>query len=139
MKCETCPFNDGLNEEATKIQNLGCLPTPHDMVRHYDTTGVAMSCHFDQGHACRGLAEVRPDASQASVWKYEEWYRGIPCNEAVSEAATDWLDKPDKPGKWATKRDGKIETFVSDISAHSLSFLRERETEPGVKWMFIGE
>lgn len=85
MACETCPFNDGLNEAATQAQNWGCLPDKFAMVDKFDTEGIAFSCHSTPHKACRGLTRVRPTAKQAPVLDYEDWYHG--SKPAGQEAA----------------------------------------------------
>ncbi len=73
--CIACPFNDGLNKEATIAQNWGCLPTASDMIKTLDEEGIALSCHDNNRKACRGLASVR-DVSDAKVKPYTDWYHG---------------------------------------------------------------
>jgi hypothetical protein len=70
--CIACPFRDGENEIATQAQNYGCLPTKHEMIETFDSTGVALSCH-DNDKVCKGLASVR-DVSSANVKTHKEWY-----------------------------------------------------------------
>lgn len=74
VPCQYCPFRDGENEEATKYQNLGCLPSSHEMAALFDNSGVAMSCHDNDKIACRGLASVRQVAGR-TVKAYSDWYR----------------------------------------------------------------
>lgn len=76
-KCLCCPFNDGLNEEATQAQNYGCLPTSDDMIRMFDETGVALSCHENNTVGCNGLRQYTGVSKFSTVKSYEEWYRGI--------------------------------------------------------------
>ncbi len=64
--CLACPFNDGWTEEATRVQNLGCLPTSGEMLTHFDKTGKAMTCH-DTDKPCRGLCAERPAAALAET------------------------------------------------------------------------
>ena len=70
--CLCCPFRDGENEEATEYQNLGCLPSSHEMTALFDGRGVAMSCHDNDKIACRGLASVRRVAGKP-VKAYSDW------------------------------------------------------------------
>lgn len=69
--CNACPFND--NEESIIAQNYGCLPTHKDMIDLFDTTNISLSCHDNDGIACRGLSLVR-DTSQTKIKPYSEWY-----------------------------------------------------------------
>lgn len=73
-KCPACPFNDGLNEEATRVQNYGCLPTKFDNLTMFDELGVSISCH-ETGQLCRGLLEERPAAAGQPVMPYSVWYQ----------------------------------------------------------------
>lgn len=75
ITCSACPFRDGETEEATRAQNLGCLPSASDMVKLFDENGVALSCHDNKNLACRGLASIR-DTTNAKVKPYEDWYHG---------------------------------------------------------------
>lgn len=76
MKCVACPFNDGLTEEATVGQNLGCLPTAGQMIDLFDQSGVALSCHKKPKTPCRGLCENRTVPKKVKVKSYEDWYHG---------------------------------------------------------------
>ena len=73
--CESCPFRDGETESATAAQNLGCLPSAHEMIVRFDSEGVALSCHNDDSTPCRGLASVR-SVKGAPVLGYSSWYHG---------------------------------------------------------------
>lgn len=72
MMCNGCPFND--TEEAVSAQNLGCLPTPQDMVNILDRQGIALSCHDREDEPCHGLGRVR-NVQGAEVLAYSKWYR----------------------------------------------------------------
>jgi hypothetical protein len=80
MPCETCPFNDGLNEAATVAQNYGCLPTRHDIIDIKKTTGKNWACHGDETRICGGLAQAAKEAgldiSVGPLIKYSNWYLG---------------------------------------------------------------
>lgn len=74
-KCITCPFNEGITEEADQIQNYGCLPTKFDNINCFDRRGYSISCHeHDRAH-CRGLVEERPKAVKKPVLAYSRWYQ----------------------------------------------------------------
>jgi hypothetical protein len=75
MICECCPFNDGINEEATDSQDLGCLPSKFDMLNLLHNEEIALSCHDRQNIACRGLAKVA-NVRKARVWPYSNWFKG---------------------------------------------------------------
>lgn len=74
--CESCPWNCTSSSEMA--QNLGCLPTPKEMVK-LNSEGKALSCHDDESIVCKGLRcglkklgeEVAPE-----IKKYTDWYRG---------------------------------------------------------------
>jgi hypothetical protein len=72
--CNGCPFNDGTTDEATRAQNYGCLPTAHEMVKHFDEHTRSIGCHGASGRLCRGLLGVRPEAIDKPVKDYEDWY-----------------------------------------------------------------
>jgi hypothetical protein len=73
--CSGCPFNDGLTEEATHVQNLGCLPTKWESIERLEEKGEALSCHLSKTDICEGLREARPElAKDAVVISYDEWY-----------------------------------------------------------------
>jgi hypothetical protein len=72
--CEACPFNDGLTDAASQVQNYGCLPTPGDNIRTFDKTGQSIGCHNGTGH-CLGLLQHRPQAVLCPVLTYEQWYQ----------------------------------------------------------------
>lgn len=74
-KCNDCPFNDGVTEEACQAQNWGCLPTKEEMVRIHEHYGVSLSCHERQYMACIGLSEV-VDTDEDKVCSYSDWYQG---------------------------------------------------------------
>lgn len=59
MKCNGCPFNDGWTEEATKIQDLGCLASKEEIIELKDTNNENWLCHNSKTKICGGLAEVR--------------------------------------------------------------------------------
>lgn len=56
------------------VQNLGCLPTPQEMLAAA-SNGTALSCHDNQRIACRGLCENFPEAKTLPVKQYSDWYR----------------------------------------------------------------
>lgn len=75
MPCNSCPFNDGLTEEATQVQNYGCLPSSHDILDYKDKFNVNWRCHGNDNVVCKGLAAVRDYSSGTDVW-YSDWYAG---------------------------------------------------------------
>lgn len=75
MPCISCPFNDGITQEATEAQNWACLPSASEMISTFDQSGIALSCHHDLLNACRGLAGCR-ETSGAAVLSYHAWYHG---------------------------------------------------------------
>jgi hypothetical protein len=58
-KCNGCPFNDGWTEEATKLQDLGCLPDAKWIIDQKDRNQKNWACHSNKKHDCAGLAELR--------------------------------------------------------------------------------
>lgn len=76
-QCETCPFLDGLNEEATRVQNYGCLPTAADCVQYKRETGHNWACHSDESKICKGLADVCKQLKiplEGKLISYSKWY-----------------------------------------------------------------
>jgi len=53
--CSSCPFNEGMNEDGTMTQNLGCLPSAGDVLQLKRTTGDNWACHTDDSKVCTGL------------------------------------------------------------------------------------
>lgn len=77
MACESCPFAE--TELSLHAQNLGCLPTPQEIMRIYQDNGKNWSCHADETRLCGGFARtcvtygitLDRDAPLAS---YNRWY-----------------------------------------------------------------
>ena len=78
VACLTCPFNDGLNAEATVAQNYGCLPTKWDILEAKDKCDEDWMCHDDETLICGGLAAERQLGSGKQV-RYSEWYHTPPA------------------------------------------------------------
>jgi hypothetical protein len=53
--CKGCPFNDGLTDEASIIQNYGCLPDKFDIVENHEKLNQVWACHAKPHKVCRGL------------------------------------------------------------------------------------
>jgi GNAT superfamily N-acetyltransferase len=92
--CTSCPFNDGLTEEAAQAQNFGCLPTAHDIVVMKRQTGQNWACHDDESKACAGLCHGAKDAgvdlSEGGLIRYSSWYHHGQ-DAAIEEARTGYL------------------------------------------------
>jgi len=73
--CNGCPFNDGLTDEASQLQNYGCLPTAKEMLDHFDQRGSSISCHGNPDRLCRGLSSMRPEAINHPIRDYSDWYQ----------------------------------------------------------------
>lgn len=54
-KCNGCPFNDMITEEASKIQDYGCLPSQFDIKKWQKETGKNWACHSKPAQICAGL------------------------------------------------------------------------------------
>lgn len=55
--CNSCPFN--FNSESSEYaQNLGCLPTPHEIIEHHKATGKNWACHITN-KLCRGMCDYQ--------------------------------------------------------------------------------
>lgn len=55
MACTHCPFE--FSDASEEVQNLGCLPTPHQIVKMKELTGHDWACHSKPTIKCRGLHE----------------------------------------------------------------------------------
>lgn len=53
--CASCPFNEGMNEEGTEAQYVGCLPSGGDILQMKRDTGNNWACHDDDTKVCTGL------------------------------------------------------------------------------------
>lgn len=53
--CSSCPFNEGMNEDGTMTQNLGCLPSAGEVLQLKRETGNNWACHSDDSKVCTGL------------------------------------------------------------------------------------
>jgi len=60
MSCRTCPFNF-FSDEATQVQNYGCLPTHFDIINMKKEYGANWACHNTSQETglkiCNGLIE----------------------------------------------------------------------------------
>jgi len=52
--CETCPFNEPLNEHAAKAQDYGCLPSAGEIMQMKILKNRNWGCH-SHDHVCVGL------------------------------------------------------------------------------------
>lgn len=92
--CTSCPFNDGLTEAASNAQNLGCLPTPFDIIQMKRESGQNWACHDDETKVCAGLChqakEASLDLSEGGLIRYSSWYHAGQ-DEALEEAKSGYL------------------------------------------------
>lgn len=92
--CISCPFNDGLTHAASDAQNLGCLPTPFDIVQMKRESGQNWACHDDETKVCAGLCHRAKDEgldlSQGGLIRYSSWYHAGQ-DEALEEAQSGYL------------------------------------------------
>jgi hypothetical protein len=61
MACNSCPFNDGLTQEASYVQNMGCLPSSYDIINLKKETGHNWACHSNNEKICSGLKETNKE------------------------------------------------------------------------------
>ncbi len=59
--CKGCPFNDGLTEEASYAQNMGCLASKFDIINIKKETGHNWACHDNNERVCQGLVKANKD------------------------------------------------------------------------------
>lgn len=92
--CVSCPFNDGFTFSASEAQNLGCLPTPYDIIQMKKSSGQNWACHDDETTLCAGLChqakEANLDLTQGGLIRYSSWYHAGQ-NEAIEEARSGYL------------------------------------------------
>jgi len=55
--CSSCPFNEGMTEEADFAQNMGCLPWRGDIIEAL-SKGKVWECHSKPGKVCRGAVNA---------------------------------------------------------------------------------
>lgn len=55
-ECTACPFNIG-HRDCDEAYNLGCLPSPHEILELKRTTGNNWACHSDPTRICAGLVK----------------------------------------------------------------------------------
>lgn len=74
-KCEGCPFNEGMTEEAERIQNYGCLPSAYDILKARKDKNKIWLCHSNEALICAGLAEQEKIFSGELI-SPTRWYLG---------------------------------------------------------------
>lgn len=77
MTCRACPF--AFTNESESIQNLGCLPSPYEIMVLRRETGRSWSCHEDDTKPCAGQIKFcREEGFDHKVIKplitYTKWY-----------------------------------------------------------------
>ncbi len=78
MTCPACPF--AFTDESETVQNLACLPTPHEAMRIMRDQGLRWCCHEDESQPCVGQAAYCRDEGIAydktlPLASYGRWYR----------------------------------------------------------------
>lgn len=92
-QCNTCPFAH--TDESEYVQNLGCLPEPHDIVKMKIESGHNWACHGDEDKICSGfvnhIKENHPelDTTTGNLISYDTWCHHGP-EVAMKEADTKW-------------------------------------------------
>lgn len=59
--CRTCPFS--MTEEADRMNNSGCLPSPGEIIQMKVDTGNNWACHSNCNRVCQGLV------NESKWWK----------------------------------------------------------------------
>lgn len=54
--CVACPF--AFTEESDRVQNYGCLPTPHEIMSMRIDFGKTWACHQDDTIPCVGAIQM---------------------------------------------------------------------------------
>lgn len=87
MACSACPF--ALTDESESVQNLGCLPTPGEILQMKRQCGHNWSCHEstpEKPKLCAGMVEwvsempsaVDIDIKSGGLIRYDDWWRHGP-------------------------------------------------------------
>lgn len=75
-ECKTCPF--AFSDESENVQNLGCLPTPQEILRIKRDTGKNWACHDNESRPCAGYVRAARklgiDYRSGGVMTYSEWW-----------------------------------------------------------------
>lgn len=70
MSCETCPF--AFTEASEMVQNYGCLPEPHDIIRMKRESGHNWSCHNNSKKKCQGFIDFIKE-EQKHEWRKDDF------------------------------------------------------------------
>lgn len=60
-----CPFS--FTEESDYIQNLGCLPSPYEIIKMRQDHGKTWACHSEPSKPCLGA--IRYQKKQGLLYK----------------------------------------------------------------------
>jgi GNAT superfamily N-acetyltransferase len=89
--CASCPFNEGMTEEADQAQGYGCLPSGYDIIQMKQRSGQNWACHSNENKVCAGLCHQAKDRdldlSQGGLIRYSSWFHAGE-QAALDEAAT---------------------------------------------------
>ena len=55
MTCSACPF--AFTDRSEYVQNLGCLPSPYEIMAAKRDTGRNWACHDDERRVCAGFVQ----------------------------------------------------------------------------------
>jgi hypothetical protein len=73
--CDACPF--AYTDYSEGIQNLGCLPEPHELLTLKRDQNINWACHEDESKPCVGFVirahELGLDYKQGPMTNLSEW------------------------------------------------------------------
>jgi hypothetical protein len=82
--CNTCPFNFW-SEEAAYVSNLGCLPTPKEIIGYKESLNRNWQCHSDYSKPCVGFIQAANkrglDYKTGKPTTLEDWNNGVMIKE----------------------------------------------------------
>jgi hypothetical protein len=82
--CNTCPFNYW-SDEAAQASNLGCLPTPYDIIGYKRTLDRNWQCHCDYSKPCVGYIQAAQkrglDYKTGKPTTLDDWNDGVMIKE----------------------------------------------------------
>ena len=76
--CQSCPFSG--SEQGEEGINLGCLPSPYEILQLKREQNSNWMCHHNESKSCAGFrdmcAELNINPLEGENLKYTKWYHG---------------------------------------------------------------